>query len=290
VQTGDRIIADFDLDDAKISLIAPKPVCRFHEVYVGKRHLLAMYRSPAIEARGRYVEAGRSEFTPIGSVFFRPAGLRLESQGVRTSAGGLHCQIGDERLERAGVPTSDWSDSELEAALDVQAPHLFSYYARLTNELANPGLGSDSIVDALLTIILADLARYVTKSRCPDEGGELQARMVRMVVERICDVWETMPRVSELADLAGVGERHLLRLFRQYKGVSLAEFIRETRLEKARFLLGQTDLPLKQVAHRLGFASHSTFTTAFRHETGLTPAAFRGQQRTRHFLSRMTAR
>jgi AraC family transcriptional regulator len=130
------------------------------------------------------------------------------------------------------------------------------------------------------------MARYLECAAPSDDKEDLREQTFRAIVERICDVWEVMPRVSELAEMAGVGERHLLRLFRQRKGTSLAEFIRETRLEKARFLLGQTDMPLKQVAHRLGFASHSTFTTAFRNETDMTPATFRRQLRARHYLTR----
>ncbi|MCB2048239.1 MAG: helix-turn-helix transcriptional regulator [Novosphingobium sp.] len=286
MQAGDTVIADIDLGDATVSLISAKPARRFHEVYVGTRHLLAMYRSPSMQASGRYLETDRDEFTPIGTVFFRPAGLQLESQGKATDVDGLHCQISDERLSRSGLSTSDWTEHELETALNVQATHLFSYCTRLINEVTNPGFGSDAVVDALLTVIFTDLARYMATSAPPEDREDLREQAFRLLVARICDVWETMPKVSELARLAGVGERHLLRLFRQRKGISLAEFIRDTRLEKARFLLGQTDMPLKQVAHRLGFASQSTFTTAFRHETGETPAAFRGQQRTRHFVKR----
>jgi AraC family transcriptional regulator len=286
VQAGDKIIADFDLGDATVSLVAPRPARIVHETYVGSRHLLAMYRSPALRAKGRYLGTSRKEFSPIGSVFFRPAGLRLECKAEATSAEGLHCQFNDERLSRCGLSTFDWTDRELGAALDVQAPHPFSYYARLISEITNPRLGSDAIVDALLTIILSDMARYLECAAPSDDKEDLREQTFRAIVERICDVWEVMPRVSELAEMAGVGERHLLRLFRQRKGTSLAEFIRETRLEKARFLLGQTDMPLKQVAHRLGFASHSTFTTAFRNETDMTPATFRRQLRARHYLTR----
>lgn len=284
MQADETVLAGLDLGDASVSLMSPRPSRAFHQVYVGKRHLLAMYRSPALQASGRYVDAGPAEFTPIGTVFFRPAGYRLESRGVVAPVGGLHCRIGDERLRRSGFSPVDWSDHEREAALDIRATHLFSYHARLVNELANPGFGSDAVVDALLTILLADLARYVAKSSRPHESQEMHDRRIGMVVERICDLWETMPRVGELAELAGVSERQLLRLFRQRKGMTLAEFIRETRLEKTRYLLGQTDLPLKQVAHRAGFASQSTFAAAFRRETGMTPGSFRKEHRRRHFV------
>lgn len=286
MQTDDRIIAGMDLGDVNIGLVGPRPGCDFHETFSGTSHLLAMYRSPALHARGRYLGTGRKDFTPIGPVFFRPAGQQLECRGKRTGADGLHCQFSDDRIIRTGFSTSHWTDRQLDAALDVQATHLFSYYARIINEIANPGFGSAAVIDSLLTIILTDLARYLAGSDRSQRQDELREQKFRMIVERICDVWEVMPRVSELAEMAGVGERQLLRLFRQRKGTSLAEFIRETRLEKARFLLGQTDTPLKQVAYRLGYSSHSTFTTAFRRDTGVTPATFRSRQSARHFVTR----
>lgn len=286
MQADETVLAGLDLGDASVSLMSPRPARRFHEVYVGKHHLFAMYRSHSLEASGRYVDAGCGEFTPIGTIFFRPAGYRLESRGMTTPGGGLHCRIGDERLRRSGLSPVDWSYRQLEAALNVQATHLFSYHARLVNELTNPGFGSEAVVDALLTILLADLARHLTRSDRTDNGQDIHDRLVRMVVERICDVWEATPRVSELADMTGLGERQLLRLFRQRKGMSLADFIRETKLEKSRFLLGQTDMPLKQVAHRAGFSNQSTFAAAFRRETGMTAGSFRKEHRRRHFVPR----
>jgi AraC family transcriptional regulator len=283
---GDRILADIDLGDATVSLIRPRPSRAVHETYCDTRHLLAMYGSPALEARGRYLGSSREEFSPIGSVFFRPAGLQLECQAKATRVDALHCRFSDERLARSGFRASDWTERQLEVALDVRATHLFSYYTRLINEIMNPGFGSAAVIDSLLTIMLTDLTRHIEGSALADEGGDLRERTVRMLVERICDVWEIMPRVSELAELAGVSERHLLRLFRERKGTSLADFMRQTRLEKARYLLGQTDMPLKQLAYRLGFASHSAFATAFRFETGLTPSAFRHQQKTVHSVAR----
>jgi AraC family transcriptional regulator len=283
---GDNLIAQLDVGGSSVSLIRPRPSRNFHETYSGKRHLLAMYRLPSIPAAGRYLETGRREFSPIGPVFFRPAGLHLECRGEATNVSALHCQFDDERLGRAGLATARWSERQLASALDVQASHLFSYCARLINELTRPGFGSAAIADSLLTIILTDLARYVAgAAQAPERTSDLREQTFCMLVERICDVWEVTPRVSELADMAGIGERHLLRVFRQRKGMSLADFIRETRLEKARYLLSQTDTPLKQVSHRLGFSSQSTFTTAFRGEVGVTPLAFRREHRQRRLMS-----
>ena len=48
-----------------------------------------------------------------------------------------------------------------------------------------------------------------------------------------------------------------------------------THLERAYALLAQSTIPVKQIAARLGFATPSSFTLAFRRATGTTPACYR---------------
>ena len=80
---------------------------------------------------------------------------------------------------------------------------------------------------------------------------------------------------ESVARLCGMSERNLLRLFKQTTGESVAAFVRNIRCDRAREMLAQTELPLKEIAYRLGFASHSSFTAAFRRETGINPTDFR---------------
>jgi AraC family transcriptional regulator len=47
------------------------------------------------------------------------------------------------------------------------------------------------------------------------------------------------------------------------------------RIERAKQLLRDTELPVLQVALRTGFASQSHLSTAFKRATGSTPGAYR---------------
>jgi LacI family transcriptional regulator len=62
-------------------------------------------------------------------------------------------------------------------------------------------------------------------------------------------------------------------------GRSILEEIRRVRIERARFLLAQTDLPLHAVAERAGFTDAKRFSTVFRQATEQTPGAYRRQFR-----------
>jgi transcriptional regulator GlxA family with amidase domain len=80
---------------------------------------------------------------------------------------------------------------------------------------------------------------------------------------------------EELAAYVGLSRRHLERLFRKHLGRSPAQYYIELRLERARHLLYQTDMPVLDVALASGFVSASHFSKCYRHMYGKTPRAER---------------
>ncbi|HET8727360.1 MAG TPA: AraC family transcriptional regulator [Alphaproteobacteria bacterium] len=78
--------------------------------------------------------------------------------------------------------------------------------------------------------------------------------------------------LPELAADMGLSEHRLERIFRDVLGRSPADFIRGERLSEAQRLLDKGDLPIKQVAARVGYAHVSNFTRAYRAHFGETPA------------------
>ena len=80
---------------------------------------------------------------------------------------------------------------------------------------------------------------------------------------------------DELAHQVGLSRRQLERLFRRHLGRSPAQYYLELRLERARHLLYQTDLPIMDIACAAGFVSASHFSTCYRQMYGKTPRAER---------------
>jgi AraC family transcriptional regulator len=72
-----------------------------------------------------------------------------------------------------------------------------------------------------------------------------------------------------------LSERYFSKLFREQTGCSVAQYIKSVQLNKAKAYLLETDLPLKEIAHRLGFSTPANFSSAFRAATGSTPGQFR---------------
>lgn len=65
------------------------------------------------------------------------------------------------------------------------------------------------------------------------------------------------------------------KMFKQYTGLSPAQYQLQIKLEKAKALLVNSSLSIKQIAYRLGFESPNYFTTFFKNKTSLTPTAFK---------------
>jgi len=84
---------------------------------------------------------------------------------------------------------------------------------------------------------------------------------------------------TELAAAAGVTPRQLERLFQQELGRTPGAHYLLLRLERARQLARQTELPLAEIAAACGFASLSHFSRSYRARFGVPPAAERFRRR-----------
>jgi len=78
----------------------------------------------------------------------------------------------------------------------------------------------------------------------------------------------------------GALSRRALELrFRAAMGRSIHEEIQRTRLERARRLLRETDLPISTLAVSCGFAGPGYLTRVFVQKFGQAPSAYRSQMR-----------
>ena len=92
------------------------------------------------------------------------------------------------------------------------------------------------------------------------------------VVGRMEENLETPISGVELAAAASLSARQLERLFRKYLGVAPSRYYLRLRLNRSRFLLRQTSLPILAVAMATGFVSASHFSKCYRENFECTPS------------------
>ena len=86
---------------------------------------------------------------------------------------------------------------------------------------------------------------------------------------------DTRLTVDRLAERAGLSSRTLARRFTEQLGTSPGQWLLGQRLDAARVLLEQTDLPVEAIATRVGLVSAVNLRRRFRAHFGTTPGAYR---------------
>lgn len=85
--------------------------------------------------------------------------------------------------------------------------------------------------------------------------------------------------VPRLAKVSGVSEAHFARSFKNAFGVPPHRYLLTRRIERAKALLRDTDLPITDIAFQTGWESLGTFGRTFRDITGESPTAVRARER-----------
>lgn len=150
----------------------------------------------------------------------------------------------------------------------------------LAEELRLGAASDGSAVDALVKLILLWCARAVGSMPAAAVATSASAERVATDVLQVID-----RRFSERLSLADVAEdlsrspSSVARAVREATGQSVLELIAERRLDQAHTLLLESDLPVGEIAARVGYPSLGYFHRVFRRATGTTPQRWRQSRR-----------
>lgn len=83
--------------------------------------------------------------------------------------------------------------------------------------------------------------------------------------------------VADLADEVELTQNYLARRFRERFGMTIPHYILMWRIEHARLLLADTNMPIHRIAQRVGLPDPQHFNKQFRHLTGVSPSRYRAE-------------
>jgi AraC-like DNA-binding protein len=144
----------------------------------------------------------------------------------------------------------------------------------IEQELASRREGYRQAVLAHLTLLLIDVARLAD-----DVVGDLRRSGEPLLAEVFAVIDRRHGEALSLRDVArelGVTPGHLTTVVRRRTGRTVQDWIIERRMAEARTLLSDTDLPVAEVARRVGMADPGYFSRLFRRAHGASPRQWRG--------------
>ncbi len=84
--------------------------------------------------------------------------------------------------------------------------------------------------------------------------------------------------LSEISRMCYISKYHLCRTFKEKTGVTVMEYILQTRIILAQELLQKGELSVTQISNACGFSSPSYFSRIFKEKTGISPVRYRNSR------------
>lgn len=85
--------------------------------------------------------------------------------------------------------------------------------------------------------------------------------------------------LDQLCEEISVSPAYFSTTFKKETGISFVQFLTNTRLEKAKEMLKNSELKTYEIAERTGFSEPNYFSFAFKKNTGVSPSQYRSQSK-----------
>lgn len=180
-------------------------------------------------------------------------------------------------VERVASETGAANHVELIRKLGIRDPQIEHICLALKAEL-EAGCPSGRLYGDALAVALSAhlLGKYATQVlSAPGHSAGLPACKLRRVIEYINDNLTEDLTLAEIAYVAGMNPHYFSRAFKQATGTPPHRYVTNCRVERAKKLLAQDEMPLVEIGLSVGFQNQSHFTTLFHKLTGVTPKAYR---------------
>lgn len=101
---------------------------------------------------------------------------------------------------------------------------------------------------------------------------------LKQVMAQLVSDLTRSPSLQDLARASGISHTCLNRHFRKQYGMTVFEWFRTHKLERAQHYLADEHRSITDIAHQCGFSSASHFGQCFKKQYGCSPAQYREQQ------------
>ena len=111
------------------------------------------------------------------------------------------------------------------------------------------------------------------------ETGELRkseaGRPVRLAKQYVMQHFHEPITLEDVCEAAGFSVSYFSVLFKKETGEGFAKYLTRVRMDEAKRLLRETNLPVAEVCERVGYSDRKHFTHTFHKTAGLNPAEYR---------------
>lgn len=155
-------------------------------------------------------------------------------------------------------------------------PWLKVVLEQLASEYLSVRPGTRLVVNKLTEVLVVELIRSnFGESTDTHLLGALSDRQVGQALQHIHTKPEYSWTLDTLAQKVGSSRAGFARKFRKLVGQTMFDYLTDLRLQRAREMLRETNLPIHKIAAGVGYESDLAFNRTFKKRRGETPTAYR---------------
>jgi len=228
-----------------------------------------------IRAEGKYEKGANSHWQSLGNVRYHPAGEEFHCRWYEEKQTVIFCAFNP---ALALGFNADIDPAYFTKTYDLKNQRLLQLLSRAMDELKDPGLASDVVLEALGAAVLDEwkneFGAYLGAPAQRNRGEQISKTHLEQLIARAREQ-RIAPKITDLAAEYGVSVRHFNRLFKQAAGENIAQVFKRERLNRAIDLLNNSKILVKEVAYLCGFHTSASFCKSFRASLGITPEGYR---------------
>jgi AraC family transcriptional regulator len=173
------------------------------------------------------------------------------------------------------VEADDENPAALPPRLFFEDAPLLESMGKLRVSLEGPSSRKAGYIAALAMMLAHEIIRVGEYRGSEIQQGGLAPWQQRVVTAYIDEHLSETVRLATLARLARLSTFHFCRAFKQTFGVPPHRYHTDRRIEHAKDLLAERRQTVTDIGLTVGYSETSSFSAAFRKNTGLTPSAYR---------------
>src|SRR3954471_2355924 len=173
-------------------------------------------------------------------------------------------------------------DQAFARLLKMNAPYILlkdpnEVYFILKNlvlEMDERGKENLLMVHLLLSQLLIRIARLAVDSRANEPQQQANV-YVKKVITYLHENYDCDIQMKDIAADVNLHPGYLHRIFKNHTSLTVMEYLTSVRMEKAKMLLSETEIPLIEISDYIGINSRQYFSSLFKKYTHQTPVEYR---------------
>ncbi len=145
--------------------------------------------------------------------------------------------------------------------------------------IENPVLGGEQLIKNYLEIFLISIMRKETeKDRKSTEflpNRALNGNLSRRVAEFLSENIERKVEIEEVCKVVNYNKSYVFRTFKKQTGTTVMGYFTELKIARAKQLLRENALNVREISEKLAFDTPNYFTKTFKKATGFSPTQYK---------------